>query len=109
MSKHFYHHLIEIESLIVELDQLNLEDHQKIHLSKLVDSHLHQRILEVILDELSDDDKSLFIAYLKENDHGKIWQHLKSKILNVEEKIKVVSEDLKKELHKDIREAKNKK
>ncbi|MDD5147012.1 MAG: hypothetical protein PHV63_00475 [Candidatus Daviesbacteria bacterium] len=102
----FYSHLIEIESLIVELDQLDLSQEQKAHLIGLIDSSLHHTILDAVFSELSPQDKKIFINHLKEDDHIKIWKFLNEKVDSVEEKIKKTADDLKNELHKDLKEAK---
>lgn len=107
--KKFYHHLIEIESLTLELDRLDLDEEQKIHLAVLVDSSLHHTILDAILSELTNADKRAFIQILNEDDHDKIWKFLNERVDNIEEKIKKVSEELKEELHKDIKAAARKK
>lgn len=104
--KHFYGHLIEVESLVVELDKLDLSEEQKIHLTNLIDSSLHHTVLDAILSQLNPPDKKVFLNHLKEDDHSKIWQFLNEKIDKVEEKIKKAAEDLKTELHKDIKESK---
>ena len=105
----FYSHLIEVESLVIELDQMDLTDEQKTHLATLVDSSLHHAILDAILSQLTDVDKRVFVSYLNEGTHERIWKFLNEKIDGVEEKIKKASEDLKLELHKDLKEAKNRK
>lgn len=102
--KHFYTHLIEIDSIIIELDKMDLTDEQKVHLSDLVDSSLHHTVLDAVLSELSDTDKKVFLNHLKEDDSIKIWQFLNEKIENIENKIKKVADDLKTELHEDIKE-----
>lgn len=106
MNNYFYTHLIEFESIILELDQMDLTDEQKSHLASLVDSSLHQAILDAILSELSDIDKRAFMQHLDKRDHEKIWRFLKEKVDGVEDKIKKAAEDLKKELHQDLRKAK---
>lgn len=107
MSKlHFYSHLIEVESLIVELDSLQLSNKEKKHLAKLADSNLHQAILHAILDELKENEKKIFLEHLKRREHDKIWKLLNEKIDNVEEKIKEAAEKIKEELKKDIKKAK---
>ena len=105
--KHFYSHLIEVESIIVELDKMGLSDREKLHLASLVDSSLHHIILDAVLSELSEEDKQKFLVHFKNNDHDKIWQLLNEKVDKIEEKIKTCADDLKKELHKDLKEAKN--
>lgn len=107
--RQFYTHLIEIESLIVELDNMRLTDAQKIHLTALIDSSIHHSILDAILSQLKDEEKVIFLNHLKENDHGKIWQFLNSRIENIEDKIKKTAKELKDELHKDIKKSKEKK
>lgn len=106
MNNYFYTHLIEFESIIVELDQMDLTDEQKSHLASLVDSSLHQVVLDAIFSELSNADKRIFMQYLDKRDHEKIWRFLKEKVDGVEDKIKKAAEDLKKELHQDLRKAK---
>lgn len=109
MDKYFYSHLVDIQSIIVELDKLDLSDKERIHLAQLVDSSLHHTILDAIMSELSEEDKRVFINHLKEGDNKKTMDHLSDKIDHIEDKIKAAADDLKKDLHKDIKEAKEKK
>lgn len=106
MKKQFYGHLIEIEELVIELDELDLSKEQKIHLTGLIDSSLHHTILDAVLSELSEPDKKDFVNHLMEDDHEKIWKFLNEKVDNVEEKIKKSANELKKELHRDLKESK---
>lgn len=103
--KFFYSHLVEIESIILELDKLNLTDEQRHHLASLVDSSIHHTIMDAILSELADHDKRVFLQHLNENNNDKIWKFLNGKVDNIEDKIKKAADDLKKELHKDLKEA----
>lgn len=102
---HFYSQLIEIQSIIVELDKMDLSKEEKLHLAHLVDSSLQHTILDAILSELKDQDKRAFMMHLNENKHDKIWKFLNEKIENVEEKIKKAATGLKIELHKDLKDA----
>ena len=104
--KYFYTHLIEIESIMVELDKMYLSAGEKLHLAQLIDSSLHHTILDAIFSELSEQDKKALVYHLKEDDHKKTWKFLNEKVDGVEEKIKKAAEDLKVELHKDLKEAK---
>jgi len=105
-KKHFYSHLVEFNSLHIELSKLDLSDEQEEHLKELIDSSTHHAILDAILSELSEEDKVIFLEYLAADQHMKVWEHLLNNVDNIEEKIKKVAEDLKKELHKDIEEVK---
>jgi len=106
--RYFYSHLIEIESIVSELDKLDLSADQRIHLTGLIDSSLHHTILDAILSQLSAENKRVFLNHLKEDDQSKIWQFLNEKVDNIEEKIKKSADSLKAELQKDLKEAKNK-
>lgn len=103
--KYFYSHLIEIESVVTELDKLDLSAEQKAHLADLVDSSLHHTILDAVLSKLTPSDKKVFLNHLKEDDHAKIWQFLNGKVDKIEEKIKQIADDLKSQLQKDLKEA----
>lgn len=107
-KKYFYSHLIETSTLSLELGDIELLPEERVHLISLVDSQLHHTILDTVLSELSEDDKKIFLHFLAIDDQAKIWEHLNKKVNNIEEKIKKAVEDLKKELHKDIIEAKSK-
>lgn len=104
--KQWYSHLVEIESIIVELDQMNLSSEEKLHLAKLIDSSLHHTILDAVLGQLSDSDKRKFMNHLTENDHDKIWKFLNEKVDGIEIKVKKAADQLKEELSKDLKEAK---
>lgn len=107
--KYFFSHIIEVESIIIELDKMDLNQEQKKHLTELIDSSLHHTVLDVVLSELQISDKRVFINHLKEGDHSKIWQFLNGKVDNIEDKIKKAADDLKLQLHKDLKEASRRK
>lgn len=104
--KYFYSHLIDIESIIVELDKLDLSKEQKIYLTSLIDSSLHHAILDAILSQLADPEKRVFMQHLTAGTHDKIWKFLNDKVDGVEDKIKKVAQDLKVKLHEDVKKAK---
>lgn len=102
---YFYSHLVEIDSINFKLDEMDLSDEEKLQLAHLLDSSLHNTILDAILSHLSDSDKRVFVNHLKEDDHDKIWKFLNEKIDGVEDKIKRSAEDLKLKLHEDLKKA----
>jgi hypothetical protein len=105
-KKYFYTHLIDTSSLALELENMNLTPEEKSHLFSLIDSNIHHEILDLILSELSSHDKKTFLNHLSCENHDKVWKFLREKIRDVESKIKKSAEDLKNELHKDIKEVK---
>jgi len=103
---HFYSHIIEIQSITEHLEDMDLADEEKLHLGQLVDANIHNTILYAILDELSEKDKEVFMQKLSTGDHQEIWGFLNDRIDRVEEKIQKAADDLKNELHEDIKDAK---
>ena len=104
--KYFYTKFIFYDTILEELDKMDLSEDEKNHLAGLVDSQLHHAILDEILSNLKEEDKELFIRYLEQGDNDKIIQFLNERIDGVEDKIKKVSDELVKEIHRDIKEAK---
>lgn len=104
MKKHFYGDIVEIESVYIELNGLSLTEDEKEELLSLAKSHLHNEILDIVLSNLSGEDKKLFLMNLHENNHNKTWLHLKEKIADVQDLIKETSEKIKADLIKDIKD-----
>lgn len=103
MSKHFYSHLVELDTLHLELDNHELSDAQKEEIKRLLDESIYHTVLEAVLSELSEEDKKVFLSHLVDDDHGKIWEFVNGKVENIEEKIKKAADDIKEKLHEDIR------
>ncbi|RJQ36062.1 hypothetical protein C4559_05670 [Candidatus Microgenomates bacterium] len=106
-GKHFYSHLIETSSISLELGEMDLSKEERVHLTSLVETNVHYVILDVVLSHLEEEDKKTFLKHLAQNEHEKVWDLLKDKIENIEEKIKKAANDLKEELYKDIKEIKS--
>lgn len=108
MKKQFYSHIIEVNSLFVALDGLELSAREKEHLQYLIDSSLYHTILDAILSELPEGEKQLFLDKVAADNHEETMDFLQKRITNIEEKIKKTADDLVKELHEDIKEVKKK-
>ncbi len=102
--KYFYSHLIDTQSLTLELDKMGFSHDQRDHLIALIDSNIHHAVLELILSELSEEDKKVFLHHVAHDKHDKVWELLNEKVDNIEEKIIKTAKKLKEELHKDIKE-----
>lgn len=105
--KQFYHTVVQTDSITVILSEMDLSDQERVHLSHIMESSLHHAILDAILSELSATDKKLFLKELANDDHDAVWKFLKDKIDGIEDRIVKVSDDLKKELHEDVKKVKN--
>ncbi len=106
MKKHFYTHIISIETVHIELKKLGLPEDEHIHLSELVESSLHHTIVDTVLSELPEEHKKTFLQHLSDENHEKIWEMLGDKASEIEKKIKSTGESLLKRLHEDIKESK---
>lgn len=104
-QKHFYDEVIEIESVYMALDELPLSDIEKAELKDLVESQLHHTILDLILSQLSPQDKKEFIQLHASKKHDEVWELLNNRIDGVENKIKKTAGELKRKLHGDINSA----
>lgn len=104
--KYFYSHLIELEPLTSELDQMDLSSEEKIYLSQLVDANVHQAVLDAIFSQLSAQEKIIFIEHLRDDDHSKLWKLLNKRVEAIEDKIKQAVHEVKKDLYQDLEEAK---
>lgn len=107
MDKHFFSHLVEIQTLELELDDMLMEEHEKMEIKRLIHENIYHTVLDAVLSELSEEDKKVFLTHLVSEDNEKIWNFVNDKVENIEEKIKKAAEDIKKELHKDITSTKH--
>lgn len=107
MIKHFYSHIIETESITLEMEGLNLSDEEKNHLTELMESSIHYKVMDTVLSELSDDDKKAVLSHMHAKKHEDVWKLLYKKIDNIEDKIKKAAGSVKRELIRDIKEVKN--
>lgn len=107
MKKYFYSQIITTDTLHVALGELEVSEAEKEHLEMLIDSSLYHTILNAILNELSEEDKKLFLEQLLSEEDVEILNFLQNKIDKIEDKIKTAADGLIEELHKDIKEVKN--
>ncbi len=104
--KHFYSHIIEIESIYTILDVMDLDHEEKQELIVIIESTVHHTIIDTVLSELSEKDKKIFLEHLSKENHEDLWKHLKKNIEKVEHKINRAVNILLQELHLDVQEAK---
>lgn len=107
-KKHFYSHIVETASISLALGDMELTQQERKELLDLVEINMHKTIMDLVLSHLSQDDKKQFLLHVAHDHHERVWNLLKVKTDNIEEKIKKAADDLQKQLHKDIEEAKKK-
>lgn len=107
-QKHFYSHIVSVESVHIEMSYLDMSDAEKKHLGEIAESTMHHTILDTVLSSLSEEDRKVFLRQLHIDDHAGIWRFLNKKTRGIEKDILKTGEELLKKLHKDINEAKTK-
>ena len=102
-SNHFYHSVVSMESLRVRLELFEFKDDEKAKLMELAERTLHHSILDLVLSELSDADKKLFLEHHASERHEEIWNLLNSHVKNIKKKIQVTADSVAKKLHTDLK------
>jgi hypothetical protein len=108
MKKHFYNHIITTDVFRVALDNLSLSVEEKEELLSIAEKSIHHTILDVVLTELSGEDKKTFLLHVVAGNHDRVWQLLAAKMPMAEAKIKAAVAVLVQKMHNDIAEAKEK-
>lgn len=106
MEKHFYSHIIDLEKLLEALNTLEISWEEREELFQIAHSHIHHTIMDMILSELSENDKEVFIDLVSNDDNNSVWEHLNQKVENIEQKIISAAHAIRDELHEDILETK---
>lgn len=102
MKTYFYSHLVEIETITTKLNEIDIAVHEREELVEIVHDTIHHHVIDAVLDELNEEDKKQFLKLLVHNDHDTVWQHLKQKVANIEDKIKSAINTIKQEFHADM-------
>jgi hypothetical protein len=105
--KTFYSHIVDWQQVVVRMEELEIDEHDRIGLSNLLEETLHSHIVAAVLDELDEKDRENFVRLMRDGDDGKIWEFLDKRVLNIENKIKQAADDLEEKIHEDIKEAKD--
>ncbi len=105
--KHFYSHIIETSTLTLEIAELNIDSKERVHLLSLAEANIHSTVVANVLDNLTEEDKKTFLKNVATEDHDQTWQHLSSKIKDVEGLVKNTAVKAIEELLKDIQEVKS--
>lgn len=106
MIHKFYSHIIEIDSLYIELDLLDMTPAERKELKEILDSSIHHTVIDTILSELSGEHKKIFLSHVTLERHTEIWELLNTHVKHPEKKISKAVEKLKKQMRKDIKSTK---
>lgn len=99
---HFYAHLVETSEISLSLAEMEMTNSQRRHLLLLVESSLHNSIVDLVLAELGPNDQKIFLGLLYEGNTQGIHNLLKENVADVEKKIRVLGKKLVAEFLQDI-------
>ncbi len=106
---HFYHSIVSMESLRVRLDLFDFTSEEREKLMEVAERTLHHSILDLVLSELNEEDRKLFLAHHASENHDQIWKLLAGNVNNIEKKIKVTADSVARKLHNDLKKASRRK
>lgn len=102
MKRHFYTHLIEIDTLYTQLDSLTLTTTEKQELILIIETTVHHIVLDIVLTRLPEHAKKDFMKHVNSSNHKKAMLLLRSHVADIENTIKKEVAVLKKKFQKDI-------
>ncbi|MBI3984820.1 MAG: hypothetical protein HY344_02645 [Candidatus Levybacteria bacterium] len=105
-TKHFYSHLVETTHITLELASLDVTSEERVHLLSLVEANIHSTVVSKTLSQLSEEDKKTFLKNLALENHEQTLSHLKTKVNDIEEKLKKEIDRVTKELLEDVKKVK---
>lgn len=104
---HFYHSIVSMESLQVRLDLFEFSAEEREKLMEVAERTLHHSILDLVLSELNEGDRKLFLTHHASENHDEVWRLLTGNVKNIEKKIKIAAESVSNKLNKDLKRFKS--
>ncbi len=100
----FYDHLINIHDLHIELDRYELSTEERNELMKLADSTVHHEVFDLIMIELPEEHKVVFLErFATDPSDPELLEFVKIHVPQAEEKIRARSEKVKQDLTEKMR------
>lgn len=91
----------------MRLDLFEFSSEERDRLMEVAERTLHHSILDLVLSELNEKDRKLFLSHHASENHDEIWSLLTGNIKNIENKIKVAAESVSKKLHNDLKKVRS--
>lgn len=92
----------KIESLLGELDRLGLTQEEQSRVLELVDEIFQHRLLSEVLNEFESEEKIRFLELLDQGSGEEIVGFIKTRVVNVEDRIKIIVEEIHSHVIEDI-------
>lgn len=103
---YFYHYLVVLDPIVVELSSVKIQDKEKKQLLAIVESHIYYRVLDLALSQLSKEEKEKFLQHLDTKNHLAAWDMLKKKNQRIEEIVQTLINTIIQDLLDDIKKTK---
>lgn len=104
MKKHFYSHLVDPEDIRNELKVLEISDDEAEDLHLVIESTIHHAVVDMIMKELPESHKHLFLAHIQDDNHDDVIALITEHISDHEKRIRDLVERLRGEYKSDIQE-----
>ncbi len=103
--KYLFEEIIQIKTVHLKLNKMDLADHEKEELLEIMKSIIHHKVIDLILSELTDEEKEIFLEGLSKSNvfsdtskNSQFLDVLKNRIENLETKIKEKVKEVEEEL-----------
>lgn len=94
--------LADTQVIHKHLDTLEFEEAEKEQILEMVDHIFHHRLLAVVLEELEGEEKLTFVELIDSGDHLSVVEFVKTKVVNLEEKIRITAQEVHQQIIEDI-------
>ena len=99
MANLFWEPFVDIESIRIKIEEQGLKEKEKIKLLDLVHQTFHLRVLDLILSNLPKEKQPSFLDRYCQIPHSyKLLQSIKQDIADIEEKLKLLDQELRSEV-----------
>ena len=97
-----YRQLADTQIIHSHLDKFEFEDSEKEQILEIVDHIFHHRLLAVVIEGLVEGEKITFIELVDSGNHLMVVDYIKTKVVNIEDKLKAVVEEVHQQVMEDI-------
>ncbi len=99
MANLFWEPFVDIESIKIKIEEQGLKEKEKIRLLDLVHQTFHLRVLDLVLSHLPKEKQTSFLDQYCQLPHSyKLLESIKQDIADIEEKLKLLDQQLKSEV-----------
>ena len=99
-------HFLKESKIFIEIEKLDVEEHEKNKLTEMVTLLYHQKLLNKVLEYLQEKDKQVFLELLVVGTGENYLEFLHQKIANLEEVVREAIVGIEEQIIEDFKELK---